>query len=510
MRTTIEEREDMLKKTDYNVFNFPAAFTVVDLLSDSGSGALTQHSWMSMFLGDEAYARNNWYYAFLEAFRDFVERGDDMKKSYMQLLDIQSNPQKFLNEFVNVPKTPGTYVNPGLEQLENPNAFILPQGRCCEYLLFSNLMSLCQAKKAGNYKVLSNGFFDTTRANAKIQGFEVLDLFDKDIEAPYPLEDVGPKNPFRGNINLEKLEEILKKDSEHVALIVITLTNNTGAGQPVSMKNIKAVRELSLKYNTPVWFDSARVHENSGFIQMYEEGYSTKSIPEINKETYENGDGFHISMKKALSNIGGFLSIKDGGLVMKQHPTLGKLLKKNQIIIYGNDSYGALSGKELAAATMGLYEAMDEDYLATRISNTMYCARGLAKRGVPVVLPPGGHAIFINNNLMFPERKWDDFAGAGFVSELLRRYGIRGCELGYMAWELDVYVEKHGKMPEIMPPNLVRFAIPGNVYHKEHFDYFIKCVAELYDQRDEVPNVEITRGKYDDLRHFTVGFKIKK
>mmetsp|Transcript_38912 Transcript_38912/g.34585 ORF Transcript_38912/g.34585 Transcript_38912/m.34585 type:complete len:167 (+) Transcript_38912:1020-1520(+) len=166
-------------------------------------------------------------------------------------------------------------------------------------------------------------------------------------------------------------------------------------------------------------------------------------------------------MKKMLCNLGGFMAIRKDGLLCQQYPDLGRIMKEKQIIEYGNDSYGALSGRDLAAATIAAYESVDEEFLKSRIGQTLYVGKMLAKRGVPVITPPGGHALFVDINKMFPEREWDEFAGVGLSLKMIEKYGIRGCELGYMAWELDRYVDKHGKFPEHMPPNFVRFAIPA-------------------------------------------------
>jgi len=504
---TPEQREIILKKTDYNVFNFPSNMVNVDFLTDSGTAALFQPMWAALALGDESYARNNWYYTFLDAVRDFCQRGNKPNKRYLSAFE-GINTFEETQRRLDADESERGFVNGGIAQLEHPNVFLLPQGRCCENVLFQSLKTFWDHEKEP--LVISNGLFDTTHANSKVKGFESVDLFVPDIFSGYPLEKVGKENPFKGNINLGELKKILEKDAKRTALVVMTLTNNTGAGQPVSMENLKEVRKLCTQHGIPLWFDAARIVDNAAFIKKYEEGHKMQSIQEILKQLFEMADGFHFSLKKALCNMGGFMCLRHEGPLVTKYPDIGHVMKKNQIIQYGNDSYGALSGRDLAAATVALYEVVKEDYIYARIEQTEYLAVGLASQGLPVILPPGGHAVYIDVNKMFEASPWNDFMGVGLVVELLRLYGIRACELGYMAWELDVYVEKHGKMPERLPPNLVRLAIPSNAYSKEHMDYVVKALSELNRNKGSIPGVIITRGKHIDLRHFVVGLKPKK
>ena len=503
---TTEQRELILKKTDYNVFNFPASMVNVDLLTDSGTGALFQHMWAALSMGDESYARNNWYYAFLDAVRDFCQRGDKPNKRYLSLFEDVDTFES-IEKRLNADESERGFVNGGIAQLEHPNIFLLPQGRCCENVLFQSLKNYWTHEKEP--LVISNGLFDTTRANSKVKSFEAVDLFTPGMFDDYPIEKVGKENPFRGNINISELTNLLEKDSKRVALVVMTLTNNTGAGQPVSMANLKELKKICVSYNIPMWVDAARVVDNAAFIKKFEDGYSKVSIPEILRQIFDLADGFHFSLKKAMCNMGGVMCIKHEGRFATRYPKIGHEMKKNQIIEYGNDSYGALSGRDLAAATVALYQVTKEDYIFPRVEQTQYLAVELAKKGVPVVLPPGGHAVYIDINKMFKEYSWSDFMGVGLVTELLKKYGIRACELGYMAWELDVYVEKNGKMPERMPPNLVRMAIPANVYSKEHMDYVAMAVGELNKNKRSIPAVEVSRGKHVELRHFVVGLRPK-
>jgi tryptophanase len=463
--------------------------------------------WAALMLGDESYARNHWYYVFLDAIRDFTERGDKPNKRYISLFDEPESFEKIMQNFSEDEKERG-FVNGGLAQLEHPNFFILPQGRCCENVLFESLRTYWKEEK--NSLVLSNGLFDTTRANVKLRKFEGIDLFSPDIFADYPLEKVGKENPFRGNIDIPQLEKILDKDGKKTALIVMTLTNNTGAGQPVSMQNMKDVRKLCEKHNVPLWIDAARITDNAALIKRYEKGYENMSTSEILKELFSMADGFHFSLKKILANMGGVMCFKHEGLFDKKYPKIGDAMKKHQIINYGNDSYGGMSGRDIAAVTVGLYQVVKEDYIYSRIDQCEYLAVELAKKGVPVVLPPGSHAIYIDINRMFKDSPWENFMGVGLASELLVNYGIRTCELGYMAWELDVYVEKHGKLPEHMPPNLVRLAIPANVHNREHMDYVVEALDEINKKKDQIPPYEVYRAKNAALRHFIVGLRPKK
>jgi len=504
-----ELRKKILQNVGYNAFAYPAAFLKMDLISDSGCCALNQQMWMAIALADESYARNNWYFALLDAFRDFIERGDSPRKAYLNLLDVSCTAE-YLHNNLFFPEIKNSFINDSLSQLDDPNAFIFAQGRCCETALFTQLGTYYEK----NHKkiMISNGFFDTTKAHVELSGgFIPVEFSDATIYDDYDLNLIGKQNPFKGGIDIEQTENYLTENADNVVLILMTLTNNSRAAQPVSMKNLKEVKQLCIKYNKPLWIDASRVNENAMFIKLYEEGYQNKSIPEILKEIFSMCDGFHISMKKILCNMGGFMSIRtDSDILRKMFPGLGFRIKTTQILNYGNDSYGALSGRDLAAATIGLYECVDESYLKSRLSGTMYVGRKLSEKGVPVILPPGGHAIYLDINKMFKDRKWNDFVGCGLVAYMIQKYGIRGCELGYQAWELDKYVDLHQKMPERLPPNFVRFAFPANVYHKEHFDYLIESIIELNSEKNKIPNAEIKRRRDSALRHFVVGFELSQ
>ncbi len=499
----------MLRRVEYNVFNFPASMVTVDLLTDSGTAALYQPMWAAMMLGDESYARNAWYYCFLDAVRDFCQRGDRPKKRYVQLFDSRAESFKTVEQDFSHDATERGLVSGGVEQFESPNAFLLPQGRCCETVLFQSLRPYWQGAKP---LILSNGLFETTRANAEFAGFACQDLFDPRLmSSSFSPDKVGQENPFWGNMNLPALENFLKTSAGNVAAVIMTLTNNTGAGQPVSLANMREVRGLCRRYGRiPLWIDAARIADNAAFIKRFERGCGPKSVPEILKELFGLCDGFHFSLKKALCNIGGLMCLRQGGAFTGRYPKIGTLMRKLQILSYGHDSYGALSGRDIAAATVALGEISKEDHLYPRIEQTQYLALQLAKRKVPVVLPPGGHAVYIDVNTMFEGRPWNDLMGVGLVVELLRRYGVRGCEMGYMAMELDLYYAKHKKLPEPMPPNLVRLAIPANVYGREHMDYVADALGEIMADRESVPGMEMVRGQEESgLRYFAGGLRMK-
>ncbi len=507
---TSEERETILKKTEYNVFSFPAQLLLVDYLSDSGTTAMTDRQWAALFLGDESYGRNTGYYVLLEAIRDTFERGDNRKKAVNMILTGEKSVENLMNNLF-LQNTEGGFVNGGIFQLMRPNAFIVPQGRCAEHLLFSTLSKVLKEENPNNESFIpSNGHFDTTEANIHTNTISPVNLFSENMFDDFPMEDVYTKNPFKGNMDAKKLENfIVQKGKGNVPLIYLTLTNNTAAGQPVSLQNIKEVRKIADKYEIPLFFDACRFSENAFFIKEFEKGFEKYSIQMIVKEMFSYADGFTISFKKdGLANIGGGLFFKDKGIFHKRYSKksdIGIMLKETQILVFGNDSYGALSGRDIMALTIGLYEVTEEDYLRGRITQVRDFALKLAKNGIPVILPPGGHAVYIDINKFFSgtDMMTADFGGVGLTIELIKHYGIRGCELGPFAFEWDQKNEEQRK--GIL--NFVRFAIPRNVYSKEHIEYTVAAITELYKNKDKIPKVEVVRGKELHLRHFQSGLK---
>ncbi|MEJ2250684.1 MAG: tryptophanase [Candidatus Lokiarchaeota archaeon] len=507
---TKAQREKALERTEYNMFSFPADLLILDFLSDSGTTAMTDIQWASLFHGDESYGRNKGYYVLLDAIRDTFERGDNPKKALDLILSGETNIDKLMEELY-LTSYEGGFVNGGVHQLSRPNAFIVPQGRCSEFLLFSTLGKILKENNPEQkFYIPSNGHFDTTEANIAAAGIEPVNFFSENLLNKYPLEKLGKENPFKGDMDIEGLEEfILEKGSENIPLIYLTITNNTAAGQPVSLKNIKEVSKIANKFQIPLFFDACRFAENAMFIKKFEKGYEQTSIPEIVKEMFSYADGFTISFKKdGLANIGGGLFFRDQGVFQKRYSNdqdIGIILKEKQILTFGNDSYGGLSGRDIMALATGLYEVVKESYLNERLNRINEFARKLAQNGVPVVLPPGGHAIYIDMDRFFKETdtEIEDFKGVGFTIELIKHYGIRACELGPFAFEWDKKTpeQRNGIL------NLVRFAVPRNVYDSSHLDYAVAAITELHNNKDLIPKVEIARGKQLRLRHFQTGLK---
>ena len=506
---TKEQREYALKKTEYNMFSFPADLLFLDFLSDSGSGTMTDFQWASLFHGDESYGRNTGYYVLLDTVRDIFERGDNPIRVINMILSGETNTKRLMDDLF-LTSYEGGFANGGVHQLTRPNAFIVPQGRCAEYLLFSTIAPILQQKNPSiDYIIPNNGHFDTTEANIAANNINPVNLFATNLFDEFPYEEMDKTNPFKGDTNLNKLEELIQeKGKESIPLIYITITNNTAAGQPVSMSNIKKVYEIAKKYDIPLFFDACRFAENASFIKEFEKGYQNHSIPSIVQEMFSYVDGFTISFKKGLANIGGGLFFRDQGIFHKKFSIkedIGILLKEKQILTFGNDSYGAMSGRDIMALASSIYETVDWNALRKRIFLVREFARKLAENGVPVILPAGGHAIYLDMDKFFEgiDMKIDDFGGLGFTIELLRHYGIRACELGPFAFEWDK------KSPEQKKSvlNLVRFAIPWNAYNISHIDYAVAAITEVYKNRDKIPKVTISRGAKLRLRHFQTGLQ---
>jgi tryptophanase len=505
---TVEQRERALKMTEYNMFSFPGGMVTIDLLSDSGSSAMTDLQWASLFLGDECYGRNRGYYVLLDAIRDTFERGDEPKKiiNLFRAGEDRNNVEKTMTE-VYLAQEEGGFVNGGVAQLKRPNAFIVPQGRCAENILFSTLGEVFKETAPGKQLFIpSNGHFDTTQGNIRAIGVIPRNFFKNTI-LDVPEGGKYTKNPFKGDMDIEHLRAFIEeKGLDAIPMIYMTITNNSAGGQPVSMANIKAVSRIAKEYDVPFFIDACRFAENAYFIKMNEAGYQDKSIQAITKETFSYCDGFTISFKKdGLANMGGGLFFRDQGTFPRKFSVNGDIgirIKEKQIGAYGNDSYGAMSGHDIFALASGLYEIVRFDYLDARIKQVEYFADGLYQKGLPVILPAGGHAVYLDMNRFFDgKRRPDEFASVGFSVELLRRYGIRGGDLGYFAFEWDKKPPE--QQAEIL--DLFRFAIPRNVYNKEHFDYVIEASAELHKDRDHIPSMKIIRGAELRLRHFQSG-----
>ena len=510
-KVTVEQRERALKATHYNEFAFPAGLLTVDMLSDSGTTSMTDLQWSAMFLGDESYGRNKGYYVLLDAFRDVFERGDSQKKSIDFIRTGCEDIDRLMDELY-LCEYEGGLFNGGAAQMERPNTFLVPQGRCAESLLFSVVSKILNDRFPGkNFTIPSNGHFDTTEGNIKQMGSTPRNLYDKDLLWEVPDGGKYKTNPFKGNMDTKKLELLIRQlGPENVPLVYATITNNTVCGQPVSMANLRETSRIAHSYNIPFMLDAARWAENAYFIKKYEDGYSQKSIFEIAKEMFSYCDGFTASLKKdGHSNMGGVCAFRDKGYFWRNFSDfnpdgsvktdVGILLKVKQISSYGNDSYGAMSGRDIMALTVGLYEAGRYDYLESRVEQCEYLAQGFYKAGVPVVLPAGGHGVYINVDKFFDgKRGHDSFAGEGLSLELIRRYGIRVSELGDYSMEYDL------KTPEQQAEvcNVVRFAINRCQLSREHLDYVISAVSELYKDRESIPNMRIVSGHTLPMRHF--------
>ncbi len=516
---TVEQRERALAATHYNEFAFPSGMLTVDMLSDSGTTAMTNQQWAAMFLGDEAYGRNTGYYVLLDTFRDIFERGGE--KNWKKSIDLVrtdcQDVEKMMNELY-LCEYEGGLFNGGAAQMERPNSFIIQQGRAAESVLMEIVKKILAQRFPGKvFTIPSNGHFDTTEGNIKQMGSVPRNLYNKELLYEVPEGGKYAKNPFKGNMDMNKLQQLIDAvGAENVPLIFTCITNNPVCGQAVSMANLRAVSTLAHKYNIPYVLDAARWAENAYFIKMNEEGYADKSIAEIATEMFSYCDAFTMSAKKdGHANMGGMLAFRDKGLFWKNFSDfeeghegdpkyiktdVGVLLKVKQISCYGNDSYGGMSGRDIMALACGLYESCNFNYMNERVAQCNYLAEGFYKAGVKgVVIPAGGHAVYINMDTFFDgKRGHDTFAGEGFSLELIRRYGIRVSELGDYSMEYDLKTPEQQK--EVA--NVVRFAIDRSRLTQEHLDYVIAAVKELYEDRENIPNMRIVWGHKLPMRHF--------
>jgi tryptophanase len=358
------------------------------------------------------------------------------------------------------------------------------QGRAAEKILFSIV--------AGPGKFIPNNtHFDTTRANIEFVGGTAVDL-------PIP-EGIQPDvwHPFKGNMDVERLENFIKeKGPENIPLVMLTVTNNSNGGQPVSMKNIREVKEVCSKYGIPLFLDACRFAENAYFIKKREKGYENKSILEIVQEMFSYADGCTMSAKKdAFANIGGFLALNDDELAIKARNVL--------IVTEGFPTYGGLAGRDLEAIAQGLEEVIDENYLVYRIRSVEYLAEKLIERGIPVLIPPGGHAVYLDAKRFAPHIPPEQFPGQSIVVELYRVGGIRSVEIGSV-----MFGRKDKETGKFIPHTmeLVRLAIPRRVYTQSHIDYVVEVITEVYKNRDKLKGYRIV-WEAPLLRHFTARFE---
>ena len=440
--TTKEERKEVIKNAGYNPFLIHADDVLIDLLTDSGTSAMSSKQWAGIMDGDESYAGSKSFYRFESA----VKKITGMK-----------------------------------------NIIPTHQGRAAEKILFFNV--------GGNSKYIPNNtHFDTTRANIEFTGAEAVDLLNETGKHPEIRAD------FKGDMDVEKLEEFIKKTGkENIPLCMLTITNNSGGGQPVSMGNIREVKKVCKKYGIPLFLDACRFAENAYFIKRREPGYSDKSVLEIAQEMFSYADGATMSAKKdGLVNIGGFLAINDDELAQKCRNLL--------IVTEGFPTYGGLAGRDLEAVAQGLEEVLDEHYLQYRIRSIEYMGDKLVSAGVPIIEPPGGHAIYLDAKRFLPNIPQEQFPGQSIVCSLYVEGGIRAVEIG------SVMFGKYDNNGKLIPPpmELVRLAIPRRVYTQSHIDYVIEIIIEVFNKRKELKGYEITY-EAPMLRHFTARFKeIKK
>lgn len=436
--TTREEREKLLKEAGYNPFLLPADDVLIDLLTDSGTSAMSAKQWAGIMEGDESYAGSKSFYRFEAVIKSIT----NMK-------------------------------------------FIIPthQGRAAEKILFTIVGG------AGKY-IPNNTHFDTTRANVEFSGAEAVDLLNEVGKHPEIRAD------FKGNMDIEKLEAFIKeKGVENIPLCMITVTNNSGGGQPVSMQNIKDVKAVCKKYGIPLFIDACRFAENAYFIKMREKGYENKTPLEIAQEMFSYADGCTMSAKKdALVNIGGFLAMNDEQLAMNCRNLL--------IVTEGFPTYGGLAGRDLEAVAQGLLEILDEHYLQYRIRSVEYLGEKLVSAAVPIIEPPGGHAIYVDAKRFLPNVPPDQYPGQSIVCELYLEGGVRAVEIGSVMFGK---YDKNGKLiPGMM--ELVRMAIPRRVYTQSHIDYLIEIIIEVYKNREKLKGYKITY-EAPMLRHFTARFE---
>lgn len=436
--TTLEQREKFLQEAFYNPFYLHSDQITIDLLTDSGTTAMSSKQWSALMDGDEAYAGSKSYYKF-------------------------ENMVKKITGFKHIIPT--------------------HQGRAAERILFSII-----AKK-GKY-IINNTHFDTTRGNIEYNLAEAIDLPTEAGKNPEIVAD------FKGNMDLELLERFIEEEGrENVVLVMLTVTNNTGGGQPVSMENIREVKRIVKKYNIPLFLDCCRFAENAYFIKTREKGYADKSILEIAQEMFSYADGCTMSAKKdGLSNTGGFIGLNDDELAER--------CKVNLIVTEGFLTYGGLARRDLEALAQGFSEVLDENYLKYRIGQVKYFGDKLAEAGVPILVPTGGHAVYLDAKRFAPHIKPKHFPGQSITCEIFRLGGIRCCEIG------SVMFGKMDKDGNHIAPNmeLVRLAVPRRVYTQSHIDYCVEVISEVYKNRDKLKGMEIY-WQAPFLRHFTAKFK---
>ena len=434
--TTVEQRRDALGQAGHNLFGLRSVDVLVDLLTDSGTGAMSRDQWAGIQRGDESYAGSPSWFRFLDAVQELF-----------------------------------------------PFGHVIPthQGRAAEKILFTVL--------GGPGKVIPNNtHFDTTRANVEFTGAEAVDLVIP--------EGLDPANlhPFKGNMDLDGLDRLLQRRRADVPAVFVTVTNNSGGGQPVSLENLRGVRALCDRHHVPLFLDACRFAENAWFIREREEGQGERDVADIVREMASLADGMTMSAKKdGLANIGGWLAMHDDDLAERCRNLL--------ILTEGFPTYGGLAGRDLEAIAQGLREVVEHDYLRYRIGSTAYLGNGLTRVGVPVVQPIGGHAVYIDARALLPHEAPLEYPGQAVAVALYERGGIRACEIGTVMF---------GRQPDgseqAAQLDLVRLAIPRRTYTQSHIDYVIEVCAEVAAHAADLHGYRIVE-EPRSLRHFTARFE---
>ena len=428
--TTRQEREKLLRKAHHNLFLLDADDVLIDLLTDSGTGAMSTFQWAGVMEGDESYAGSRSYNHFRDSIQDIF--------GYKHVIPTH-------------------------------------QGRAAERILFSVM--------AGPGKIVPNNtHFDTTRANLEAVGGIAADLVIPEGRQPSTI------HPFKGNMDVAALEQLIQREGrERVPMVMLTVTNNSGGGQPVSMENARAVSTVCRKHGIPLYFDACRFAENAYFIKLREPGYADRTPKEIAQEMFALGDGCTMSAKKdGMANIGGFLCTNDDAIAQRERDLL--------ILTEGYVTYGGLAGRDLEAIAIGVQEAVQEDYLKYRLASTAYLGNHLHEQGVPIVMPPGGHAIYLDASGIVPHIPKEQFPGVALATELYLEGGIRSVEIGTLMFGDAAKME------------LVRLAIPRRTYTQSHVDYVIEVILEVWRKRESIRGLRLT---YEPpfLRHFTARFE---